>query len=1085
MASTDELGHTTTYGYDELGNQRRVTDPPALHGQAGGTWLATYDPLGEVLSTSDPRGTQTHATYDKLGRQITSTVVETVPEPTRILTTRYTHDELGNVATVTSPAGRVVETTYDDLGNELTVTDGLGNTTTNAYDGAGRLVSSTDATGRGSEIDYDRAGRQLSVSDFGPDGTVERTREFAYDRAGNPARATDALGAATTYTYDALNRLTSITRPVSDSESITTSYGYDRAGNITRATDGNGNATVFTVNAWNMAESTIEPATEQTPEVADRTYTAVYDTAGRLAELRKPGGVTIAHSYDPQGNLVKQVGSGASVVTPDRVFTYDPAGRMVSASAPNGDNTFAYDDRGNLVTASGPSGESSFTYDADGLPTSVTTSAGMSSFSCDAAGRLATALDAATGATLGYDYDEAGRVTSVGYGVGAATRGYGYDNLGRIASDAVTAPDGTETASITYEWDDEDHLVAKHTEGVAGAAQHAYGYDRAGRLVSWDDGIAVHTYEWDAAGNLTRDGPVSAVFNQRNQLLSKAGVEYSYTPRGTLASRTAGGVSALVEFNAFDELVADGGTDYRYDALNRLVSAGGSALSYVGSGIKVASDGQGEYSYTPGGLPLGVAQGGVSALAWSDVHTDLIGLVDPGTGVLAGSRSYSPFGQRQAGVGTQPALGFQHQYTDPDSGNVNMGARWYQPGTATFASRDTAGLDPRDVGNANRYAYASADPLANTDPSGYLVVAPVVPIVTAIAGSTAVRQVGTRLITRGAAIVGGIVGDWASDLFTTKKIRGIPSPAPQSVPSPQIAWSIWQSLEISRIALTAGFNFPHPSGSRPSGSGGFIGGVGGPLGGFGPASPGAWNTVDLQRLRTFLEQLRRQRLEDLVNTPHARPPQTRTVVDSIQEAIDAAKRTVIDLGVIQPEGGEPAPYEPETNHGIDQPAPLPPATAHLNDSCEIGKRPKGDGGRTGSIFVCTGGVDADSGTLQGSGPVPGIIEVSERVKSTAAFRNYDPPGSPEFVFDPERNIFAAGSPRQYLGIDGSPHERLARGIGANESIVLGGRWLRNPDGSISTDEWSGHYGSRWTPEFRDQFVRVMKGYGIDVIHTAW
>ncbi|WP_433471521.1 LamG-like jellyroll fold domain-containing protein [Saccharomonospora azurea] len=720
VASTDALGQTTTYGYDELGNQRRVTDPPALHGQAGGTWIATYDPLGEVLSTSDPRGTQTHATYDKLGRQITSTVVEKVPEPTRILTTRYTYDELDNVATVTSPGGRVVETTYDDLGNELTVTDGLGNTIRNAYDGAGRLLSSTDATGRGSEIDYDRAGRQLAVSDLGPDGTVERTREFAYDRAGNATRVTDALGSAITYTYDALNRLTSITRPVSDNESITTSYGYDRAGNITRATDGNGNTTVFTVNAWNAAESTIEPATEQTPEVADRTYTAVYDAAGRLVELRKPGGVTIAHSYDPQGNLVKQVGSGASVVTPDRVFTYDPAGRMVSASAPNGENTFTYDDRGNLVTASGPSGESSFTYDADGLPTSVTTSAGTSSFSYDAAGRLATALDAATGATLGYDYDEAGRVTGVGYGVGAATRTYGYDELGRIASDTVLGPDGVETASITYEWDDEDHLVVKHTEGLAGAAENVYGYDRAGRLVSWGNGDAVHTYEWDAAGNLTRDGPVSAVFDERNRLLSKAGTDYSYTPRGTLASRTSDGVSTLVEFNAFDELVADGGTDYRYDALNRLVSAGGIALSYVGSGIKVASDGQGEYTYTPGGLPLGVAQGGVSALAWTDVHTDLVGLVDPGTGVLAGSRSFSPFGQRQAEAGTQPALGFQHQYTDPDSGNVNMGARWYQPGTATFASRDTAGLDPRDLNNSNRYAYASADPLGRVDPSGYL-----------------------------------------------------------------------------------------------------------------------------------------------------------------------------------------------------------------------------------------------------------------------------------------------------------------------------------------------------------------------------
>ncbi|OQO95199.1 type IV secretion protein Rhs, partial [Saccharomonospora piscinae] len=555
VASTDEFGQTTTYGYDELGNQRRVTDPPSLHGQAGGTWIATYDPLGEVLSTSDPRGARTHATYDKLGRQITSSVVETVPEPTRILTTHYTHDALGNVASVTSPSGRVVETTYDDLGNELSTTDGLGNTTIQTYDGAGRPVATTDPTGRGTEIEYDRAGRRVAVSDLGPDGTVERTREFDYDRAGNATRATDALGAATTYTHDALNRLTSITRPVSDGESITTDYGYDRAGNLTRSTDGNGNTTVFTVNAWNMAESTIEPATERTPDAADRTYTAVYDVLGRLAELRKPGGVTIDHSYDPQGNLLEQVGSGAEVVTADRMFSYDAAGRMVSASAPGGDNTYSYDDRGNLMEASGPSGESSFVYDDDGLPTSVTTSAGTSVFGYDAAGRLTNALDAATGTTLAYDYDEAGRVTDVGYGAGGGGRALAYDELGRFASDTLTAPDGTDTASITYEWDDEDRLIAKDTEGVAGAAQNSYDYDQAGRLVSWDNDGTAHTYEWDAAGNLVQDGSVGAVFDERNQLVSKGGTDYVYTPRGTVASRTTGGVATGVEFNAFDELV--------------------------------------------------------------------------------------------------------------------------------------------------------------------------------------------------------------------------------------------------------------------------------------------------------------------------------------------------------------------------------------------------------------------------------------------------------------------------------------------------------------------------------------------------
>ncbi|MER7113437.1 hypothetical protein ABT332_02980 [Saccharomonospora azurea] len=74
-------------------------------------------------------------------------------------------------------------------------------------------------------------------------------------------------------------------------------------------------------------------------------------------------------------------------------------------------------------------------------------------------------------------------------------------------------------------------------------------------------------------------------------------------------------------------------------------------------------------------------------------------------------------------------------------------------------------------------------------------------------------------------------------------------------------------------------------------------------------------------LMDLLEQLRRQQLEELVNAPQARPPKTDTIVESIRKAIDAAKRTIIDLGVIHPEGGGPTPYEPETNHGIDQPGP--------------------------------------------------------------------------------------------------------------------------------------------------------------------
>ncbi|MEU6642713.1 polymorphic toxin type 43 domain-containing protein [Saccharomonospora sp. NPDC046836] len=113
------------------------------------------------------------------------------------------------------------------------------------------------------------------------------------------------------------------------------------------------------------------------------------------------------------------------------------------------------------------------------------------------------------------------------------------------------------------------------------------------------------------------------------------------------------------------------------------------------------------------------------------------------------------------------------------------------------------------------------------------------------------------------------------------------------------------------------------------------------------------------------------------------------------------------------------------------------------------------------------------------------IEVSSRTKSTAALRNYVPSGGREFVFDPTRNRFAVGKPARHLGIDGSPHQKLARSIGADEDRVLGGTWMWVDGGKLATDEVSGHYGDRWTPELRAQFVDVMKGYGLDVSHTKW
>jgi hypothetical protein len=129
--------------------------------------------------------------------------------------------------------------------------------------------------------------------------------------------------------------------------------------------------------------------------------------------------------------------------------------------------------------------------------------------------------------------------------------------------------------------------------------------------------------------------------------------------------------------------------------------------------------------------------------------------------------------------------------------------------------------------------------------------------------------------------------------------------------------------------------------------------------------------------------------------------------------------------------------------------------------------------------VVATGVAAE-GALAGSGPVPGVLEASSRVKSFAALRNYNPKGGVEFVFDPESGTFATGRPAASAGLKGSPHEQLAQSIGADPSTVVGGTLTRGGPGQFLTTEQSGHFWQNWTPEVRAQFVETMRGYGFDV-----
>ncbi|WP_353400582.1 polymorphic toxin type 43 domain-containing protein [Hydrogenophaga sp. 5NK40-0174] len=124
--------------------------------------------------------------------------------------------------------------------------------------------------------------------------------------------------------------------------------------------------------------------------------------------------------------------------------------------------------------------------------------------------------------------------------------------------------------------------------------------------------------------------------------------------------------------------------------------------------------------------------------------------------------------------------------------------------------------------------------------------------------------------------------------------------------------------------------------------------------------------------------------------------------------------------------------------------------------------------------------------FSGSGPAPGVIAITD-TSSVAVLQSYKPSGREgiEFVFDPVTNTFAVGKPRPGL-YEGSPHQQLAQSIGANESTVVGGTFIRKPDGSIVTTENSGHYGQNWTPEIMTNFESwLSRRLGVKVNHQQW
>jgi filamentous hemagglutinin len=124
--------------------------------------------------------------------------------------------------------------------------------------------------------------------------------------------------------------------------------------------------------------------------------------------------------------------------------------------------------------------------------------------------------------------------------------------------------------------------------------------------------------------------------------------------------------------------------------------------------------------------------------------------------------------------------------------------------------------------------------------------------------------------------------------------------------------------------------------------------------------------------------------------------------------------------------------------------------------------------------------------LKGSGPVPGVIEISNRSKSTKAFNNYFPSkkvqNTIDFVFDPKTNTFLVGQPKYAKQTSGHPALAEILCYGPRDEIIVAGMFSRGKNGEFLTKESSGHYWQNWNDPIRNQFIEFMKSQGIEMTH---
>ena len=501
LKAMDPAGNTVSYAYSEDSSSFAPSNLPVTVTYPTFTRHLTHDRMMRVIEEKDVLDTTTLTrtrTFDPAGNIATST-----DEAGR--TTTYEYDALNRlIKTLTPETGQIIRT-YDNRDNQIMLQDPNQGIQYFTYDKNNRLLTSAKPMGALTRYEYDAVGNKTAVIDaknqrieyaYSSENRITQVRYFATGNLATPVKIVDftqdALGnlltwsdgiAFAAYTYDDLSRKLSETVDYG-TFSLTHAYTYTPTGAQKTFVGPDGNTIVYDYDQGSRLAGITLPGAGQ----AGISYNPASWNSPTSMSL--PGGTRQEFAHDALMRLktitAKDPGQNP-VMT--RQYSYDTSSNITQKATEHGDYTYAYDELNRLTTALNPTlPDESYTYDKLGNRITDVKVQGQISYNAD--------NELESYGSTGYDYDANGNMTRKTQGTDVTA--FFYNQEDRL----VKVEDGSGNVTATYGYDPFGRRLWKEVDGT----KTFFHYANEGLVGEYNaTGAEIKTYGYKPGSQWTTD----------------------------------------------------------------------------------------------------------------------------------------------------------------------------------------------------------------------------------------------------------------------------------------------------------------------------------------------------------------------------------------------------------------------------------------------------------------------------------------------------------------------------------------------------------------------------------------------------